>query len=390
MQPPGGVPGFRHPARTRAGRHQATPRRGGSPPVARPRLRRDPRALPPRKPQISPPVLIAAMPSDRRWLPPPPLRPDRPRRPTLPRTRHHRQSTHGHRATLRLPPPARPRIQAAHRPRIVHRFQPAPRVVAPRAQAPRVVAPRVVAARVVAARVVAPRAQAPRVVALRVVALRVVAPRAQAPRVVAPRVVAPQSAGRSNQNPPTTAGLQRPVTREWKSLRGLRPALPERQARSAAPKWTEEVTNPDLAPVRLWSLRPLAAPPQTRFPEGGRSVGPWQPLRRSKLCRVQGPRRAPQRSAVRPCWERRHSRMRRSGRRVLRTRRCRRQGDGEGEAASAWSRSNLMPSFSAVASTSNVPLDAEGDPVVSPGVVLDRLAAHTTPAEVAASTRQAN
>ena len=314
MQPPGGVPGFRHPARTRAGRHQATPRRGGSPPVARPRLRRDPRALPPRKPQISPPVLIAAMPSDRRWLPPPPLRPDRPRRPTLPRTRHHRQSTHGHRATLRLPPPARPRIQAAHRPRIVHRFQPAPRVVAPRVVAPRVVAPRVVAPRVVAPRVVAPRvvaprvvaprAQAPRVVAPRVVAPRVVAPRvvaprvvaprAQAPRVVAPRVVAPQSAGRSNQNPPTTAGLQRPVTREWKSLRGLRPALPERQARSAAPKWTEEVTNPDLAPVRLWSLRPLAAPPQTRFPEGGRSVGPWQPLRRSKLCRVRGPRRAPQ------------------------------------------------------------------------------------------------
>ena len=102
MQPPGGVPGFRHPARTRAGRHQATPRRGGSPPVARPRLRRDPRALPPRKPQISPPVLIAATPSDRRWLPPPPLRPDRPRRPTLPRTRHHRQSTHGHRAVARV------------------------------------------------------------------------------------------------------------------------------------------------------------------------------------------------------------------------------------------------------------------------------------------------
>ena len=244
MQPPGGVPGFRHPARTRAGRHQATPRRGGSPPVARPRLRRDPRAPPPRKPQLSPPVLIAAMPSDRRWPPPPPLRPDRPRRPTLPRTRHHRQSTHGHRATLRLLPPARPRIPAAHRPRTVHRFQPAPRVVA-----------------------------------LRVVALR---------------VVAPQSAGRSNQNPPTTAGLQRPVTREWKSLRGLRPALPERQARSAAPKWAEEVTNPDRAPVRLWSPRPLAAPPQARFPEGGRSVGPWQPLRRSKLCRVQGPRRAPQ------------------------------------------------------------------------------------------------
>ena len=252
MQPPGGVPGFRHPARTRAGRHQATPRRGGSPPVARPRLRRDPRALPPRKPQISPPVLIAAMPSDRRWLPPPPLRPDRPRRPTLPRTRHHRQSTHGHRATLRLPPPARPRIQAAHRPRIVHRFQPVPRVAVPPV------------------------------------------PRVAVPRVAVPRVAVPQSAGRSNQNPPTTAGLQRPVTREWKSLRGLRSALPERQARSAAPKWTEEVTNPDLAPVRLWSLRPLAAPPQTRFPEGGRSVGPWQPLRRSKLCRVRGPRRAPQ------------------------------------------------------------------------------------------------
>ena len=248
MQPPGGVPGFRHPARTRAGRHQATPRRGGSPPVARPRLRRDPRALPPRKPQISPPVLIAATPSDRRWLPPPPLRPDRPRRPTLPRTRHHRQSTHGHRAV------------------------------------PRVAVPRVVAARVVAARVVAARVVAPRVVALRVVAAR----------VVPVRVVLPQSAGRSNQNPPTTAGLQRPVTREWKSLRGLRPALPERRARSAAPKWTEEVTNPDLATVRLWSLRPLAAPPQTRFPEGGRSVGPWQPLRRSKLCRVRGPRRAPQ------------------------------------------------------------------------------------------------
>ena len=289
------------------------------------------------------------MPSDRRWLPPPPLRPDRPRRPTLPRTRHHRQSTHGHRATLRLPPPARPRIQAAHRPRIVHRFQPAPRVAAPRAQAPRVAAPRAQAPRVAAPRaqaprvaapraqaprVAAPRAQAPRVAAPRVVAPRVAAPRAQAPRVAAPRVVAPrvaaprvvaprvaaprvvaprvaaprvvaprvvaprvaapQSAGRSNQNPPTTAGLQRPVTREWKSLRGLRPALPERQARSAAPKWTEEVTNPDLAPVRLWSLRPLAAPPQTRFPEGGRSVGPWQPLRRSKLCRVRGPRRAPQ------------------------------------------------------------------------------------------------
>ena len=249
MQPPGGDPGVRHPARTRAGRHQATPRRGGSPPVARRRLRRDPIAQPPRMPQISPPVLIAAMLSDRRWLPPPPLRPDRPRRPTLPRTRHHRQSTHGHRATLRLPPHARPRIQAAHRPKTVHRFQPPPRVVA-----------------------------------LRVVALRVVAPRAQAP----------QSAGRSSQNPPTTAGLQRPVTRVWKSLRGLRPALPERQARSAAPKWTEEVTNPDLAPVRLWSLRPLAAPPQTRFPEGERSVGPWQPLRRSKLCRVRGPRRAPQ------------------------------------------------------------------------------------------------
>ena len=343
------------------------------------------------------------MPSDRRWLPPPPLRPDRPRRPTLPRTRHHRQSTHGHRATLRLPPPARPRIQAAHRPRIVHRFQPppraprvvAPRVVAPRVVAPRVVAPRVVALRVVALRVVVPRAQAVRVVVLRaqvlrVVVLRVVVLRVVALRVAALRVAASQSAGRSNQNPPTTAGLQRPVTREWKSLRGLRPALPERQARSAAPKWTEEVTNPDLAPVRLWSLRPLAAPPQTRFPEGGRSVGPWQPLRRSKLCRLRGPRRAPQRSAVRPCWERRHSRMRRSGRRVLRTRRCRRQGDGEGEAASAWSRSNLMPSFSAVASTSNAPLDAEGDPVVSPGVVLDRPAAHTTPAEVAASTRQAN
>ena len=259
MQPPGGVPGFRHPARTRAGRHPATPRRGGSPPVARLRLRRDPRALPPRKPQISPPVLIAAMPSDRRWLPPPPLRPDRPRRPTLPRTRHHRQSTHGHRATLRLPPPARPRIQAAHRPRIVHRFQPPLRVVG-----------------------------------LRVVGLRVVGLRVAVPRVAVPRVAAPQSAGRWNQNPPTTASLQRPVTREWKSLRGLRPALPERQARSAAPKWTEEVTNPDLAPVRLWSLRPLAAPPQTRFPEGGRSVGPWQPLRRSKLCRVRGPRRAPQ------------------------------------------------------------------------------------------------
>ena len=264
MQPPGGVPGFRHPARTRAGRHQATPRRGGSPPVARPRLRQGPRALPPRMLQISPPVLIAAMLSDRRWLPPPPLRPDRPRRPTLPRTRHHRQSTHGHRATLRLPPPARPRIQAAHRPRIVHRFQP-PRRVAPRRVAPRRVAPRRVAPR--------------RVAPLRVVARR-----------VAPRRVA----GRSNQNPPTTAGLQRPVTREWKSLRGLRPALPERQARSAAPKWTEEVTNPDLAPVRLWSFRLLAAPPQTRFPEGGRSVGPWQPLRRSKLCRVRGPRRAPQ------------------------------------------------------------------------------------------------
>ena len=269
------------------------------------------------------------MPSDRRWLPPPPLRPDRPRRPTLPRTRHHRQSTHGHRATLRLPPPARPRIQAAHRPRIVHRFQPAPRVVAPRVVAPRVVAPRVVAPRVAAPRAQAPRAQAPRVAAPRAQAPRVaapraqaprvaapraqaprvvapraqapraqaprvVAPRAQAPRVVAPRVAAPQSAGRSNQNPPTTAGLQRPVTREWKSLRGLRPALPERQARSAAPKWTEEVTNPDLAPVRLWSLRPLAAPPQTRFPEGGRSVGPWQPLCRSKLCRLRGPRRAPQ------------------------------------------------------------------------------------------------
>ena len=227
MQPPGGVPGFRHPARTRAGRHQATPRRGGSPPVARPRLRRDPRALPPRKPQISPPVLIAAMPSDRRWLPPPPLRPDRPRRPTLPRTRHHRRSTHGHRAPLR--------------------------------------------------------------VVLLVVSLRVVLL-----RVVLLRVAAPQSAGHSNQNPPTTVGLQRPVTREWKSLRGLRPALPGRQARSAAPKWTEEVTHPDLTPVRLWSLRPLAAPPQTRFPEGGRSVGPWQPLRRSKLCRVRGPRRAPQ------------------------------------------------------------------------------------------------
>ena len=264
MQPPGGVPGFRHPARTRAGRHQATPRRGGSPPVARPRLRRDPRALPPRKPQISPPVLIAAMPSDRRWLPPPPLRPDRPRRPTLPRTRHHRQSTHGHRATLRLPPPARPRIQAAHRPRIVHRFQLAARVAAARVAAARVAAARVAAARVAA------------------------------PRVAAARVAAAQSAGRSNQNPLTTADLQRPVTREWKSLRGLRPALPERQARSAAPKWTEQVTNPDLAPVRLWSLRPLAAPPQTRFPEGGRSVGPWQPLRRSKLYRVRGPRRAPQ------------------------------------------------------------------------------------------------
>ena len=244
MQPPGGDPGVRHPARTRAGRRQATPRRGGLPPVARRRLRRDPIAQPPRMPQISPPVLIAAMPSDRRWLPPPPLRADRPRRPTLPRTRHHRQSTHGHRATLRLRPPARPRIQAAHRPRTVHRFQPP----------------------------------------LRVVVLRVVVLRAQAP----------QSAGRSSQNPPTTAGLRRPVTRVWKSLRGLRPALPERQARSAAPKWTEEVTNPGLAPVRLWSLRPLAAPPQTRFPEGGRSVGPGQPLRRSKLCRVRGPRRAPQ------------------------------------------------------------------------------------------------
>ena len=328
MQPPGGVPGFRHPARTRAGRHQATPRRGGSPPVARPRLRRDPRALPPRKPQISPPVLIAATPSDRRWLPPPPLRPDRPRRPTLPRTRHHRQSTHGHRAVARVvvaraqaPRVAAPRVVVARAqaprvvaPRVVVARAQAPRVVVPRAQvaraqaprvvvaraqAPRVVAPRAQAPRVVAPRVVVARAQAPRVVAPRVVVARAQVPRAQAPRVVvaraqAPRVVAPQSAGRSNQNPPTTAGLQRPVTREWKSLRGLRPALPERQARSAAPKWTEEVTNPDLAPVRLWSLRPLAAPPQTRFPEGGRSVGPWQPLRRSKLCRVRGPRRAPQ------------------------------------------------------------------------------------------------
>ena len=288
MQPPGGVPGFRHPARTRAGRHQATPRRGGSPSVARPRLRRDPRAPPPRKPQISPPVLIAAMPSDRRWLPPPPLRPDRPRRPTLPRTRHHRQSTHGHRA------PPRVVVARAQAPRVV-----APRVVVPRAQAPRVVAPRVVVARAQAPRVVAARAQVPRAQAPRVVVPRAQVPRVVVPRVVVPRaqvlrVVAPQSAGRSNQNPPTTAGLQRPVTREWKSLRGLRPALPERQARSAAPKWTEEVTNPDLAPVRLWSLRPLAAPPQTRFPEGGRSVGPWQPLRRSKLCRVRGPRRAPQ------------------------------------------------------------------------------------------------
>ena len=249
MRPPGGDLGFRHPARTRAGRHRATPRRGGPPPVARLRRRRDPRALPPRMLQISPPVPIAARLSDRRWLPPPTLRPDRPRRPTLPRTRHHRQSTHGHRATPRLPPPARPRIQAAHRPRTVHRFQPPPRVAAPRVAAP---------------------------------------------RVAASRALAPQSAERSNQNPPTTAGLQRPVTRERKSLRGLRPTLPERQARSAAPKWTEEVTNPDLAPVRLWSLRPPAAPPQTRFPEGGRSVGPWQSLRRWKLCRVRGPRRAPQ------------------------------------------------------------------------------------------------
>ncbi len=258
MQPPGGDPGVRHPARTRAGRHQATPRRGGPRPVARRRLRRDPRALPPRKPQISPPVLIAAMPSDRRWLPPPSLPPDRPRRPTLPRTRHHRRSTHGHRAPSRV----------------------APSRVAPSRVAPSRVAP---------SRVAWSRAQAPRVGALRVGAAGV-----GALRVGALRARAPQSAGRSSQNPPTTAGLQRPVTREWKSLRGLRPALPERQARSAAPKWTEEVTNPDLAPVRLWSLRPLAAPPQTRFPEGGRSVGPWQPLRRSKLCRVRGPRRAPQ------------------------------------------------------------------------------------------------
>ena len=64
-------------------------------------------------PQISPPVLIAAMLSDRRWLPPPTPRPDRPRRPTLPRTRHHRQSTHGHRAPSRV---VRSRAQA---PRVV-------------------------------------------------------------------------------------------------------------------------------------------------------------------------------------------------------------------------------------------------------------------------------
>ena len=247
------------------------------------------------------------MPSDRRWLPPPPLRPDRPRRPTLPRTRHHRQSTPGHRAPLRVVPL-------------------------------RVVPLRVVPLRVVPLRVVPLRVVPLRVVPLRVVPLRVVPLRVVPLRVVPLRVClfglclfglclfglclfglclfglclfglclfglclfglclfggASRSAGRSNQNPPATAGLQRPVTREWKSLRGLRPALPERQARSAAPKWTEEVTNPDLAPVRLWSLRPLAALPQTRFLEGGRSVGPWQPLCRSKLCRVRGPRRAPQ------------------------------------------------------------------------------------------------
>ena len=268
MQPLGGDPGLRHPARTRAGRHQATPHRGGSPPVARRRLRRDPIAQPPRMPQISPPVLIAAMPSDHRWLPPPTLQPDRPRRPTLPRTRHHRQSTHGHRAPSRVAP------SRAQAPRV------APSRVAPsRAQAPRV-AP---------SRVAPSRAQAPRVAPSRVAPSR-----AQAPRVAPPRARAPQSAGRSNQNPPTTVGLQRPVTREWKSLRGLRPALPERQARSAAPKWTEEVTNPDRAPVRLWSLRPLAAPPRAPFPEGGRSVVSWQPLGRSGQCRVRASRRAPQ------------------------------------------------------------------------------------------------
>ena len=229
-------------------------------------------------PQISPPVLIAAMPSDRRWLPPPPLRPDRPRRPTLPRTRHHRRSTHGHRAPSRVAP------SRAQAPRV------APSRVAPSRVAPSRVAP----SRVAPSRVAPSRAQAPRVAPSRAQAPRVAPSRVGVLPVGALRARAPQSAGRSNQNPPTTAGLQRPVTREWKSLRGLRPALPERQARSAAPKWTEEVTNPDQAPVRLWSLRPLAAPPQTPFPEGGRSVVPWQPLGRSKLCRVRGPRRAPQ------------------------------------------------------------------------------------------------
>ena len=293
MQPLGGDPGVRHPARTRAGRHQATPRRGGPRPVARRRLRRDPIALPPRKPQISPPVLIAAMPSDRRWLPPPPLRPDRPRRPTLPRTRHHRQSTHGHRAPSRVAP-SRVALSRAQAPRV------APSRVAPSRGAPSRGAP----SRVAPSRVALSRAQAPRVAPSRVALSRAQAPRVGALRVGAAgvgalrvgalRAQAPQSAGRSSQNPPTTAGLERPVTREWTSLRGLRPAAPERQARSAAPKWTEEVTNPDRAPVRLWSLRPPAAPPKAPFPEGGRSVVSWQPLGRSKLCRVRGPRRAPQ------------------------------------------------------------------------------------------------
>ena len=222
MQPLGGDPGVRHPARTRAGRHQATPRRGGPRPVARRRLRRDPIALPPRKPQISPPVLIAAMPSDRRWLPPPPLRPDRPRRPTLPRTRHHRQSTHGHRAPSRVAPSrvALSRVAPGSSGCAVSGCAVSGCAVSGCAVSGCAVSgcARLLGLRRLGLRCLGLR-QAPRVGALRVGAAGV-----GALRVGALRAQAPQSAGRSSQNPPTTAGLQRPVTREWTSLRGLRPA----------------------------------------------------------------------------------------------------------------------------------------------------------------------